>query len=270
MIAILLSTYNGEKYLPEQLTSILSQSNPNFTVYIVDDGSSDNTNKIIDEFTQIDKRIIKLSKKSVRDGACKSFMWLLGQIEADYYFFCDQDDVWASDKIEKQVAIADLYGDNKPLIVHSDLKIVDDTLQVLHDSFWEFNGSKQSEFGSFKFHCAYNNIPGCSMLINKTARNLSLNMPNTAKMHDAWVSLVVTFYNGNIVSIEEPLLYYRQHLNNTIGARPSRTILQKLINLNSIIKENINLYKTVNYLRSMNIFQFIFNKVRIYLSLPKC
>jgi rhamnosyltransferase len=269
MVAILLSTYNGEKYLAEQLSSVLDQTYSDFVLYVADDGSSDNTNIIIDKFVETDKRIVKLNKKNVHDGACNSFMWLLGQIDADYYFFCDQDDVWISNKIERQISVAKQYDIQKPLLVHSDLKVVDETLFVLHESFWKFSRFEHSEFGSFNFHCAYNNIPGCSMLINKVARNISLNMPRTAKMHDAWISLAVTFHNGNIISIDEPLLYYRQHANNTIGAKESRTILQKIINIKSIIIENINLYRTINFLIRMNVSRFLWNKIRTYYSLLK-
>jgi len=87
MVAILLSTYNGEKYLAEQLSSILVQSYPDFKLYIVDDGSTDNTNKIIDEFIAIDQRVVKLYKEHEHDGPCFSYMWLLNQIDADFYFF---------------------------------------------------------------------------------------------------------------------------------------------------------------------------------------
>jgi len=267
MVAILLSTYNGEKYLTEQLSSILYQSYSDFILYIVDDGSIDNTVKVIDEFCSKDERIIKLTKESKHDGAAKSFIWLLEQITADFYFFCDQDDVWFKDKIDKSLALAKQCVQDKPILIHSDLQIVDDTMQVLHNSFWDFNGSKPSEFSSFKFHCAYNNIPGCTMLINKTTRDLTLPMPKTAKMHDAWIALVVSFNKGLILSINEPLIYYRQHSNNTIGARKSRSILDKFFYSRLIFTENINLYKTINALKPINIFEYVLNKIKIYSNL---
>jgi rhamnosyltransferase len=269
MVAILLSTYNGEKYLANQLSSILDQSYSDFKLYIVDDGSADNTNSIIDEFIAIDQRVVKLHKESKHDGPCISFMWLLGQIDADFYFFCDQDDAWMSDKIKKSMVLAEQYSTTKPLLIHSDLKIVDESMQILHESYWAFNGTKRSEFCSFDFHCAYNNIPGCSMLINKISRNLSLPIPKTAKMHDAWISLVVSFHKGNIIAVDEPLLFYRQHANNTIGARNSRSLLQKIYHIRSIINENRNLYKTVNVLQPMSTLQYFLNKIKIYFSLSK-
>lgn len=269
MVAILLSTYNGEKYLAEQLSSILVQSYFDFKLYIVDDGSTDNTDKIIDEFTVIDQRVVKVYKEREHDGPCISYMWLLDQINADFYFFCDQDDVWMSDKIKKSMALAEQCSTNKPLLIHSDLKIVDESMQVLHESFWAFNGTKQAEFSSFDFHCAYNNIPGCTMLINKVTRDLSLPMPKSAKMHDAWIALVVSYNEGLILAINEPLIYYRQHTNNTIGARESRTILQKIYHIQLIIRENSNLYQTVNKLQYMTVIQFMLNKLKIYIKLVK-
>ena len=269
MIAILLSTYNGEKYLANQLSSIITQSYTNYKLYIVDDGSNDKTVEIINEFANSDKRVVKLYKKSVHDGPCISFMWLLEQIYADFYFFCDQDDVWMSDKIKKSMALAEQCSTNKPLLIHSDLKIVDESMHLLYNSFWEFNGTKHAEFSSFDFHCAYNNIPGCAMLINKVTRDLSLPIPKSAKMHDAWIALVVSYNEGLILAINEPLIYYRQHTNNTIGARESRTILQKIYHIKLIIRENSNLYQTVNKLQSMTVFQFMLNKLKIYIKLVK-
>ena len=269
MVAILLSTYNGEKYLAELFTSILSQSYTKFKLYIVDDGSIDNTEKIINEFIAIDERIVKLYRDNIHDGPGKSFMWLLERVQADFYFFCDQDDVWMSDKIEKSIALAESYSPNKPILIHSDLKVVDKSMNVLHESFWAFNGTKQAEFCSFDFHCAYNNIPGCAMLINREARDLSLPMPTSAKMHDAWIALVVTYHKGLILTMNEPLIYYRQHPNNTIGARKSRSILQKIYHIRLIIKENNDLYQTVNKLQHMTVTMFILNKLSIYIKLSK-
>jgi len=167
------------------------------------------------------------------------------------------------------LTLAKQYSTNKPLLIHSDLKIVDESMKVLHESFWAFNGTKQAEFGSFNFHCAYNNIPGCTMLINKTTRDLSLPVPKSAKMHDAWIALVVSYNKGLILAINEPLIYYRQHNNNTIGARESRTILQKIYHIRLIIKENNNLYQTVNTLQHMTVFRYLLNKLKIYSKLAK-
>lgn len=269
MVAILLSTFNGEKYLEQQILSIQNQTFEDWKLFVCDDGSGDKTNEIVNNISIIDPRIIILQKESTNMGAYKSFMWLLSQISAELYFFCDQDDIWLPSKIEKYLSIANKYPINEPLLIHSDLIIVDETLNVLHNSFWEFNGSKQSEFNSFNFHCAYNNIPGCAMLINKRARDLSLIYPNTAKMHDAWVSLIVSFYKGNIISIIEPLILYRQHSNNTIGAKRTRSITQKIYNINSILIENVNLYKTINTFTRISWVKFIFNKVKMYIDLTK-
>jgi hypothetical protein len=167
------------------------------------------------------------------------------------------------------MALAEQCSTTKPILIHSDLKIVDESMQVLHESFWSFNGTKQTEFSSFDFHCAYNNIPGCAMLINKVTRDLSLPMPKSAKMHDAWIALVVSYNGGLILTINEPLICYRQHSNNTIGARKSRSMLQKIYNIRLIVKENYNLYQTVNKLQHQTVTRFILNKLRIYIKLTK-
>lgn len=269
LVAILLSTYNGEKYISELLDSVLSQTHQTFHIYISDDGSTDHTMEIINSYALRTNKISIVNDTAKRQGACMSFMRLLSLIDADYYFFCDQDDIWLPTKIEKCLKRAELFPKNAPVLIHTDLVVVDESLNTIHSSFWNFNKTCKEDFNSFNFHCAYNNIPGCSMMINKFARDLSFPAPSSIKMHDAWITLVISFHNGVMEKIDEPLILYRQHVNNTIGAKKTRSILQKILNLNSIIKENYNLFITVNALKKTNIPFFLSNKIKVYLNLKK-
>ncbi|MDR1653252.1 MAG: glycosyltransferase family 2 protein [Prevotellaceae bacterium] len=265
MLAILLSTYNGEQYLAEQLESIINQTYHDFTLYVADDGSTDRTVEIVRQFERQDKRIVLLEKPIKHAGAYKSFMWLLQQVEADFYMFADHDDFWLPEKVETELAAAENCPKNKPVLVHCDLTVTDENLKTKYQSFWKFNKYKKNDFSSFKFHCAYNNIAGCTMLINKVARDLCLPAPATAKLHDAWVALAVSFYKGIFVDIETPLIKYRQHSKNIVGAKKSRSWYQKIRNIKLIVYENLQLYKTVKVLKKISIIKFLLNKTTIYL-----
>ena len=125
MIAILMATYNGEKYIETQLKSILCQTIRDWVLYIRDDGSTDRTLSVISKFIKKDIRIKLVSDTVEHRGADNSFMWLLNKVNADYYMFCDQDDYWLPNKIENTISRMDSIekerGESTPIIVHSDV-----------------------------------------------------------------------------------------------------------------------------------------------------
>ena len=139
MIAILMATYNGSRYLREQIDSILSQTNDNWQLYIHDDGSTDSTMDIILEYcNKYIGKIVYLNDAQKHRGAAMSFMYLLKQVEADYYMFCDQDDVWLPNKVEQEFKSITEYSNEKPILVFSDLYIVDEKLNVIEKSYWRY------------------------------------------------------------------------------------------------------------------------------------
>lgn len=265
-IAILLATYNSELYLKILIESIKNQSYRDWILYIRDDGSTDNTLQIISSYClENPSNFVFLDDSQKNIGPKDSFMWILSHVNSDYYMFCDHDDYWLPNKIEKSInrmlSIEKLQMD-LPIIVHSDLYVTDSDLKIIHPSFWAFSRISPTYSSSFYFHCAYNNVTGCTMLINRKARDLSLKIPSTAKMHDSWIALVVSFNKGVINYIEEPLTYYRQHSANTIGAKKSRNMFQKMVNAKIILKQNMLLYKTIKVLFRMNIIHFFLNKIK--------
>ena len=139
-IYILLSTYNGEKYLKEQLDSLFSQSYKDFKLIVRDDGSNDKTLDILKKYD------IELLPSFGNLGVKKSFEKLLKYAsennEAKYFMFCDQDDVWKSDKIEKTLKkmqeLENLYGNNMPLLIHTDLEVVNENLKTINHSMWQY------------------------------------------------------------------------------------------------------------------------------------
>ena len=130
-LAILLCTCNSQQFLPEQLDSLLSQTYTGWALYIHDDQSTDSTTDIIRAYASKDGRIRLLAddrKRGARDG----FLWLLGQVDADCYMFCDHDDVWLPEKVETTLRLMEQQPDKdtKPLIACCNLKLVDARLSV--------------------------------------------------------------------------------------------------------------------------------------------
>lgn len=134
-VNILLSTYNGEQFLAEQVKSIQEQTYQEWQLLIRDDGSSDGTVEVIKQLAAQDSRIHFINENQVENvGVIKSFHALLKHSEADLYCFSDQDDFWLPEKISLQVAEAKKYSQDKPLLIYTDLKVVDENLSVLHES----------------------------------------------------------------------------------------------------------------------------------------
>ena len=224
-IAILLATYNGAKYIREQLDSLFQQSCGDFHLYIRDDGSKDDTLKIVEEYRQkFSDRITVLEDSQKHKGAAKSFMTLLQEVDSDYYMFCDQDDIWLPNKVELTLArMKEIEGTTRnaagtaPVVVATDLKVVDEQLTPIKDSF-----NADLKIDVFRKHseliCVRHVVTGCTMMFNRAAKEASLPISPRATMHDEWVALCVHF-NGGIISIlDEATMLYRQHTSNTLGA----------------------------------------------------
>lgn len=222
MIDILLATYNGQKYLAEQMDSILAQTNQNWRLLVRDDGSSDGTVKIIEQHVaRYPLRIKQVSDNCGHLGLALNFGRLLECAEADYFMFSDQDDIWLPNKIELTLnamkAAEESYPD-KPVLVHTDLKVVNSDLETIADSFWAFNKISPAAGSSLKRIIQRNVVTGCTLMINRKARQVSIPIPKEARIHDWWLALNVARY-GKIVYISVPTVLYRQHENSAIGAR---------------------------------------------------
>lgn len=218
-VAVLMSTYNGERYLKEQIESIITQSFSNWQLYIRDDGSTDHTVSIINEFVHKDKRIIFLNANFDKNlGVTRSFMKLLESAEANYYMFSDQDDYWKKDKIEltlKKMQDAEEKFNYKPICVHTNLTIVDNNL----------NGNllmkkPEDTWSNFKQLLFKNCVTGCTMMINQALkRQINFNDKKLVNvyLHDWWIALIAAAF-GKVIYLEEPTILYRQHVGNLVGS----------------------------------------------------
>jgi len=237
-IAVLLATYNGGKYIKEQLESLFQQSCKQFHLYVRDDGSSDDTMKIVEEFRQkYPDKITILEDSQKHRGAAKSFMYLLENVDSEYYMFCDQDDIWLPEKIEKtyarmkeiEKAVANVPKEvmggtaekNVPILVATDLRVVDKQLSPIKESF-----NEDLKIDVFRRHpeliCVRHVVTGCTMMFNRAAKEVSLPMSLRATMHDEWVALCVHFKGGVISILDDATMLYRQHTSNTLGAEQAR------------------------------------------------
>lgn len=273
-IAILMATYNGEKYLCEQIDSLLAQTCQHWHLYIHDDGSKDNTLAIIREYiTKQPDRITCLEYPS-QGGACLNFLSLLDKVDADYYMFCDQDDVWKSDKVEKEYQrIQDLERRHPelPVIVNTDLEVVDEKLLTLHPSFWEYEGIVPEWLTSFEHYAAVNAVTGCTMMLNDLAKRVVKKPYDRAMMHDAWITLSVVAAEGIVDYLREPLILYRQHGSNTLGARSVRMLTWKyrLENILTIFRLNKQHYQQMSSIHPLSLSAYLSMKIKYRLFLKK-
>lgn len=269
MIAILLGTYNGGRFLSEQLNSLFTQTVGDFHLYIRDDGSTDNTLQIIQRYMQMHKNITLLGDRMKNMGVKQNFEYLLDSVDSDYYMFCDQDDVWLPDKIEVSLAkikqMEQHFGRNVPLLLHSDLEVVDENLNLICDSFWRYaNIHPQIVDKNIYYQGVSNSVTGCTIMINKKAKEVSLPFPKQIFMHDAWIALSVMKY-GYIDYISMPTIKYRQHVNNVEGA-VKYSLKCKFKTMAKIYADNKRQYSSAHPLVFKNVLHYLICKC-LYLSL---
>lgn len=224
-VLILMATYNGEVYVSQQIESIISQSFEHWHLLIRDDGSVDKTSEIIAQYSRKDPRIEILSDEIGNTGnAAKCFGRLLhsaNEYDFNYLMFSDQDDVWDETKIARFLDEAKAPRIlNSPLLLHSDLRGVDEHLNPLFPSFIQRMGLHAlSGKGQTSLYCQ-NSVTGCAAFINKPLFELINPLPECVAMHDWWIALVANKV-GEVRYIDTPTVSYRQHSGNVVGAMSS-------------------------------------------------
>ena len=250
IIEILMTAYNGEKFIREQIDSILNQSDTYWHLTISDDGSTDNTPEIIDEYVQKHPDKIRRHCSGCRFGNARDhFFHLMEQCKEEYMLFCDQDDVWFPEKVGTlRKALLDAteeYGRETPILVFSDQTVVDEKLNSIADSLMLYERRYKSGFDYRKI-LFQNVITGCTMGINKALAILAGSCIDTTQtiMHDWWIGATAAKF-GKVIYIDERLSSYRQHGDNSVGAKDATAIKRKLLNLKNIedIRNNIDQQK---------------------------
>ncbi len=242
-IAILLATYNGEKYLPEMLASLEAQTWQNFVCYIHDDGSTDGTVGLLEEWVSTHPNGQYQILEGPPSGSAKAnFMWMLRQVEAEYYLLADCDDVWLPNKVELSLNTLNEHirmqqSSQNAACVFTDMQVVDANLNIINSSFISYIGRdpKALHLGRILID---NPAAGCTMCFNKPLRDLAIQLQHPARieMHDHWLmALAAASAPGSISFIEEPLVLYRQHEGNVMGAVTEALSSKILRNIGDII-----------------------------------
>lgn len=212
-LIVLMSTYNGEKYIREQLDSLLKQTLKPDLIYIRDDGSRDDTVAILEEYASEHPFIKYYNGKN--KGPAKSFWELICNCEeADYYALCDQDDVWFEDKLETAVAALEKEDKSIPLLYCSKYTLTDANLNPI-----DSNVSSLYGFSDFPHALLYHTAPGCTFVFNNEARKKIVKYDVEKEyciIHDAIIHKVVTMF-GKMILDKESHMFYRQHGDNQIG-----------------------------------------------------
>lgn len=223
--AILLASYRGEAYLDAQLRSLCRQTERDFVVYLRDDGSDDRTVEIEERYAAAEpERFIALRRTEGKGGSKYNFLALCAAAllsDADYFMFCDQDDVWDPDKVEITLArMREAEGGDPsvPVLVHTDLRVVDQDLNLLGDSFMAYRALNPA-CTQLNRLLVQNNVTGCTMMVNRALLELAMRYRNVEAiaMHDWWFALVASAF-GKIAFVERATIQYRQHGGNVIGA----------------------------------------------------
>lgn len=221
-IDILLATCNGASFLEEQLRSVYAgKSGPDFRMLVRDDGSTDDTCQILDKWAASAPDFVIVTDGQGSLGTALNYSRLMDFVEAQYVAFSDQDDVWLPEKLsllhQKMMGVESILGKDTPLLVHSDLMVVDRSLRMIAPSFWRFQ-KIDPQYTGFSATLVQNSVTGCAMMANRALVELARPVPRQAIMHDWWLALVASAF-GKVVPIRKPLLMYRQHGTNTVGAK---------------------------------------------------
>lgn len=209
-VCVLLSTYNGERYLQEQIASIRAQEDVKICLVVRDDGSTDSTIALLSQFQSDNQLKLMLGKVNLGPGI--SFLKLLESAPNDckFFAFCDQDDVWQKNKLARATAALAPFGEEVPAMYCSRLEIVDSNLQSLELT----RVPRQMGFGNAMVE---NVATGCTIVLNQRARSLILSaLPDQCEMHDWWIYLVISCF-GEVIYDPIPAIRYRQHVGNVVG-----------------------------------------------------
>ena len=217
-VDILLATYNGEKYIKEQVESILNQTYENIQIIISDDCSTDKTRQVLKEYENNEKIKIFYQEKNL--GYVKNFEFLLKQVESNLYMLSDQDDVWKKEKVEKSV---EKIESEKLDLVFGDLEVVDENLNTLYKSYNRYMHliHKIKKYQKdYRLQYLYNCMTGCTIISRKNWIDKVLPFPTNSKyvIHDYWIGLIIAL-NGKVGYLDTPYILYRQHGTNQVGTK---------------------------------------------------
>lgn len=270
-IAILMATYNGEKYLAGQIESLLHQTYQDWCLFVHDDGSQDGTTDLLRRFADSHPDRITILDYPSMGGPCANFLSLLTRVDAPYYMFCDQDDVWLPEKIGWSMAElqkAERQHPDKGIVIHTDLQIVDEKLCPVSETMWHHAGICPQYIRSFSDSGGHTAIAtGCTMLFNHKAKDsVACHTAGKALMHDSWVCLCTLREGGIVLGLDRPTVLYRQHGNNSLGAGSTSAadigMAYRLRNVRKVISSNRLYYSMLCSLGYGSWLKYVLSKVK--------
>lgn len=210
MISVALAAYKGEKYIEEQIRSILPQLAHGDEIIVSDDRPGGMTEKIVKKIAAEDSRVIWVEGKS--KGVVSNFVNAIRYCKGDKIFLCDQDDVWLPDKVKR---VMEAFDEGYDLVLHN-AYVTDGELNITEYSFFEKRGSKKGVLRNiFK-----NSYMGCCMAFDRKLLKKIMPMPRSIPMHDQWIGILGEIY-GKVIFLDMPLIYYRVHGGNVTGGKTS-------------------------------------------------
>jgi rhamnosyltransferase len=229
-LVILLSSYNGGKFIAEQIDSIRGQTFTGWKLLVRDDGSSDDTVEVLESLAALDDRITLLRDSRGNLGPAASFGVLLEQVRdtgVAYVALADQDDIWRAPKLSRQLDLLRQHerklGESVPLLIHSDLTVVGEDLSLVHPSFLAFQGLRHETEAPLGALLVQNFVTGCTAVINRALLQAAVPLPNVI-MHDWWLALCAAAL-GQVLYLPEATVLYRQHERNAQGSQGRRAAL---------------------------------------------
>ncbi len=263
-ISVALCTYNGERFLEQQLVSIKNQSLPVHELVIFDDGSTDRTFEIIEDFQKTVDFNVKLHKNSTNLGSSKNFEQCVQACSGEIIFLCDQDDIWKADKVEKQVAYLDSHPDQDA--VFSNALMIDQAGNSNGKTNFEkieFTESRQKfwiQGGAFEILSKGYVVTGATLAIRKKICDWVFPVPMIIPelIHDGWISLYLAM-DQKIGFLTDILVEYREHESQQVGLKGNGPVItledrfkrareEKLSRLEKKYKDSLALFSYFNQL----------------------
>jgi glycosyltransferase involved in cell wall biosynthesis len=242
-ISVAMATYNGAKYLEEQLFSVINQTFLPQEIIIVDDFSTDRTVEIIERIKE-KYPFITLYKNEANLGPIKTFKEAVLKCNCNYIALCDQDDIWEENKLElcfKELVSVDI--NSKPSLVFSDLKMIDTEGNLIGKSFWNVQGYNpiRTKLQSLLIG---NVVTGCTVMMNEKMKKEIAKMPNDIIMHDYWLALIA-FSIGDFKVINETPIRYRVH-ENSVTLKSKITFIERVKLFLAVFFDKNNIYLSEN------------------------
>jgi glycosyltransferase involved in cell wall biosynthesis len=232
IVEVLLATYNGAAFLQEQIDSVFAQRDVDVRIVARDDGSTDATSAILQQYVAKNPVRFRVLQNGEPTGSAKgNFSRLLAASTGPHVAFCDQDDVWLPHKLrhtlQRMQQLEAQFGTETPLLVSTDLQVVDEALRPIASSLWRQNGLANATKPPLGQLLSENTVTGCTALLNRALVDRMREMPVAALMHDHWAALIAAS-TGALAGIDEATMLYRQHNSNVVGAVESRPPLENL------------------------------------------